>query len=382
MKQVSVSPVTGWKRIVDDQGFDFHSIDGNPYWTEDSGFAFSSDEVALIRTSTDELYRCCLLAVQNVIQMDRFAELSISEKFIPMIRKSWSEQDLSIYGRFDFTFLEGVPKLLEFNADTPTSLLESAVIQYYWLCRYQHSFNKPVTQFNSIQGNLIEAWSNYRKSYMASPGERLYFTCIEGYPEDLKNVEYIRDCAEHAGIETDFLFLHEIGWKNGDFVDLDDKAIRHLFKLYPWEMLVEDEFSQHLLGQTHLRIVEPPWKMILSNKAILSILWELFPDHPNLLPAFFSESKFAGMSYVQKPVYSREGANIKIVQETGVTASDGIYADGPCVFQMFCELPKFDRGHAMVGSWIAGGKASGICVRQSDGLITGNLSRFVPHFIL
>src|SRR5260370_2813975 len=75
------------------------------------------------------------------------------------------------------------------------------------------------------------------------------------------------------------------------------------------------------LADAPTRWIEPPWKAILSNKGILPLLWEMFPDHPNLLPAFFEDDPNAarlGASFVRKPLYSREGANVALVSE-GVT---------------------------------------------------------------
>ena len=111
---------------------------------------------------------------------------------------------------------------------------------------------------------------------------------------------------------------------DGRFVDLDNKPIKLLFKLYPWEWMFREQFGAYLAGAS-TRFVEPPWKAILSNKGILPLLWSMFPRHPNLLPAYFEgdpEAAMLGKSFVRKPLYSREGANVEMVVNGEIIDSD------------------------------------------------------------
>src|SRR5205085_8983444 len=141
-----------------------------------------------------------------------------------------------------------------------------------------------------------------------------------------------------------------------------------LFKLYPWEWLLRESFGGHLLKDC-AAFVEPPWKMLLSNKAILPLLWEMFPGHPNLLPAFFERGKIAG-GCVEKPVHGREGAEVRLLGpgEAGTGGNGRIY-------QAACPLPVFDDGrHAVIGSWIISGKAAGMGLREDITPVTTNTS--------
>ena len=111
--------------------------------------------------------------------------------------------------------------------------------------------------------------------------------------------------------------------------------------------------------------------MILSNKAILAILWEMYPDHPNLLPSFFS-APHTSVPFVEKPFFSREGEGIVV---------DTHFA-GPkrrVIYQKYCELPGFSGNYPVIGSWIIGSSAAGMGIREDTTPITNNLSRFVPH---
>jgi len=367
-----------------------------PYWTEDRAYVFEASEIDKIQKVTSSLYDMCLQAVQQVIKTDRWSELGIPKEFIPLVKKSWEHRDHAVYGRFDFSYThDGQLKLLEFNADTPTMLMESSVVQHYWLERHQADLvkalggeDREIDQFNQIQDHMIDAWDLYRRRYLQKDQQRLHFSCMKGYPEDVKNVAFIYDCAKQAGLDVDMVYVEDIGWNGLQFTDLDEKPIENLFKLYPWEMLWYDEFSRHLLEASmehavnqRIRVIEPAWKMILSNKAILPILWDIFPDHPNLLPSYFEQEKIP-VPYVKKPLLSREGANVTIVKENETVASDGIYTQSGYIYQAYSPLPKFEHGYPMIGSWVIGGKPAGIGIRESNGLITDNFSRFVPHIVV
>jgi glutathionylspermidine synthase len=180
--------------------------------------------------------------------------------------------------------------------------------------------------------------------------------------------------------------MEAIGRKpNGAFVDLQDQPIEVAFKLYPWEWMFREKFGAYLAGSA-TKWLEPPWKAILSNKGILPLLWALFPRHPNLLPAYFEDdpkSAELGSSYVRKPLYSREGANVEIVVGgSSIDRDEGPYGAEGFVRQALAPLPQFDGNHAVIGSWIAGGTPCGIGMREDTSPITKNTSRFLPHAIL
>ncbi|MBR9857629.1 MAG: glutathionylspermidine synthase family protein, partial [Gammaproteobacteria bacterium] len=121
------------------------------------------------------------------------------------------------------------------------------------------------------------------------------------------------------------------------------------------------------------------------NKALLPLLWQHFPDHPNLLPAYFGDDpkRSALQDYVQKPLFSREGANISVVRHGKLVAEvDGPYGEEGFIVQAYHPLPKFGDNHALIGSWLVDDQPAGIAVREDRSLITQDLSRYLPHIIL
>ena len=375
MERITTQPRNNWQAAVEKLGFGFHSSEV-PYWDETAYYRFSIDEINQLENATAKLWDMCLVAVQHVIDKKRYSEFKIPAHFIPYIEKTWDDEHPSIYGRFDLCYKNGKIKMLEFNADTPTSLYEAGIVQWFWL----QDFDKDKDQFNSIHEKLIAYWK-YLKVYL-QPGQ-LHFSCVKDSLEDLTNTEYLRDCAIQAGISTKLVFIDDIGWESesAQFLDLENEPINNIFKLYPWEWLTTETFGNNILQDSNKAFwIEPAWKMILSNKTILPILWELFPDHEYLLPAYFDDH---GMKdYVKKPILSREGANIEMVKHYGTVAQTaGVYGAEGYVYQQLFELPDFDDNYPVVGSWIIGQEAAGLGIREANNLITDNKSRFVPHLI-
>ncbi|MFC5475079.1 glutathionylspermidine synthase family protein [Paraherbaspirillum soli] len=380
MIRESLTPRPGWQSQFEALGFNYHSIDGL-YWDERYAYRFTAAQIDAVEDVTSELHQMALQAVEHVIAHERLAQFAIPEPFWKLIEDSWREKEFSLYGRFDLSWDgQGPPKLLEYNADTPTGLVESSVAQWYWL---QDVF-PDADQFNSIHEKLVAQWQTLATRHQGKG--LLHFACIGGHEEDEGNLAYLRDTAIQAGFATKQLAIEDIGWdqRHGEFVDDFDLKIDNLFKLYPWEWLCREQFAAHLPARP-LRLIEPAWKMVLSNKAILPVLWELFPGHPNLLPAFFDAWRISG-DFVKKPLYSREGENITIYTAGQVIHQPGQYGAEGYVYQAFAPQPKFDDGitpaYTSVGSWVVGDAPAGIGIREDVSLITKDTSRFIPHYFV
>ena len=379
MIREQVEPRPEWRERLEAVGFTFHSIDG-VYWEEQVCYRFEPAEIDRLDDVTAELHGMCLEAIDHIVRQGRYDELAVPDRYRDRIAASWQRREPTIYGRFDFSY-DGYnpPKLLEYNADTPTSLLETAVAQWFWL----EELKPGCDQFNLLHERLIEHWRSLRPPTRTDTvlPLHLHFGCVHDSEEDFRTVEYLRDTAAQAGFTTFQVFIEDIGWNGRQFVDLEGRPIQGLFKLYPWEWLVREEFGPLLLHDT-TALIEPWWKMLLSNKGLLVILWELFPDHPNLLPSYRSADRL-GRHYVKKPLYSREGASIELHDSDQVVKAPGDYGDEGWVYQAAAPLPSFDgRNYVVVGSWIAGDRTAGIGLREDNTLITRNTSRFVPHYFI
>jgi len=371
MDRISITPRPDWQSRVASQGLTFHTIAGAPYWDETACYRFTVAEVDTLDRATAQLQELCIAAVDEVVSRRLFPRLGISAHWVQLIIDSWERDESTLYGRFDLAWNgTGDPKLLEYNADTPTALLEAAVIQWFWL---QDRF-PAADQFNSIHEKLLEGWL----TWPAPTGSLIHFACAPGSDEDLGTLEYLRDTALQAGFATERLFMGEVGWDvaNSRFVDLSNRPIRQLFKLYPWEWLLQEEFGRHIqvAGSSW---IEPAWKLILSSKGILPLLWEMAPNHPYLLEASFTE--LAG-DYVRKPLFSREGENILVCRNGVTSETSGAYGAEGHIYQRYCPLPNFGGNFPVIGSWVIAGEPAGIGIREDVTEITTNCSRFIPHY--
>ncbi len=370
MQRINVVPRNNWEAKVREQGFVYYK----GYYNEEAAYQFTAKEIDNIESATAEIFDMCLKVVQYVIDNDLWDEFFIPKQYAELIKWSWNEDLMSFYGRLDLAYNGDDIKLLEFNADTPTSLFEASVIQWYWLQEY----NSKKDQFNSVHEKLV-AHMKVCKPYF-HPG-KLFFSCVNNSQEDFITVKYMQDIADQAGIQNDFIYIEDLGLnRNNQFATRSGELIKNIFKLYPYEWMFHEEFGPALVNtKDECFWVEPAYKAILSNKMLLKYLYQLFPDSPYILPCEFG--KPITKNYVKKPVFSREGANITIINNGQVAdVTKGEYGEEGFLFQEYFDIPKFNGMTPVLGSWLIGGEAAGMGIRESSNLITNNMSYFCPHF--
>lgn len=386
MRREYSKPRAEWQRLIHEQGlvYDTPGRDGSgqarPYWDESVHYVFEMDEILSLEADVELLHSMCLDAVDHVVTTERYRDFAIPEWVWPAIAESWRRQDPHLYGRFDLRYDgSGPAKLLEYNADTPTSLLEASVVQWYWKTEVFADDD----QWNSIHEKLVARWSDIGARLASN---QVHFTWSQAEPtgEDHVTVAYLQETAAAAGLDTVGLAIEEIGWDPvlGRFVDLAEAPMNSIVKLYPWEWMVEEDFGHHAVECLPDSLwIEPLWKMLLSNKALLAILWEMHPGHPNLLPAYLDQPGIL-TEYVRKPKLGREGANIQIVAPGFETRTPGVYGREGYVYQLFDPLPEFSGYRPVLGAWMVADDAAGLGIRETAGLVTDDGAAFVPHRIV
>jgi len=391
MQRRSVPPRTDWQRTAEAHGFTFHSPDGTIYWDESHCYTFTLAEIEDgLEAPATEIEGMCLDLVAQAVRDEAILErLRIPARYWDYVAASWHRRERHLYGRMDFAFSgDGPAKLYEYNADTPTSLYESAVFQWIWLEQMRERRTLPATadQFNSLHERLVDALSRF-----GIPNGTLHLAATGASTEDMGTIAYLADCARQAGLSAHEMAIEDIGIDlRGRFTDRSDSVIEALFKLYPWEWLFAEAFAEQMPG-SGCRFIEPSWKSILSNKGLMALLWEAHPGHPNLLPAYFDgDPRAADLDgrYVRKPIYSREGANIEIVlpgrtgRRVTQAVSAGPYGAEGHIVQAWHPLPRFQGRRPVCGVWLVAGEPAGLGVREGDGDVTTDAARFVPHVIL
>lgn len=384
MRRTPMTPRSDWPRRVERQGLVYHHWRDEDvlrqYWVEDACYELDADEARSLLAVTDELHAMCLEVAQHVVDRDRFDEVGIPPELAPHVAESWRRGDPTLYGRFDLVHDgEGPPKLLEYNADTPTCLLEAAVVQWHWLQDVAPAHD----QLNALHDHLVATWSVLAESMRPGPLHVLH-SGADGYGEEWFTALYLQDTAAQAGLETRALRTDELQWDPaaGRFLDPEGEPVVNLYKLYPWEwLLAEDGVADAALQSLATTSwVEPLWKLLVSSKGVLPLLWELFPGHPNLLPSRLDEPGDL-TAWARKPLFGREGSNVTLSLPGHEVSRGGPYASDRVVYQQLAPLPRFGGGHAVVGSWVIGHRACGIGIRESADLITDERQVFLPHLV-
>lgn len=392
-----IRPRKDWERIVTEQGLIFPVTtkdDGStvPYWNESAWYEVTMDEVERLESATEELWALCIDAVAHMVSPGSGmtdARLGLPAGSLDLVRRSVEAGHKSVYARFDLVYgADGSLKMLEINGDTPTGLVETAVAQWRWL----EDVLPDADQWNSVHDRLVARWAELRASG-AIEGDHVHFVYHLGGGAEYDDgelemtIHYMMDTAIQAGLTVMAHPVSEVGWNpdHREFRDAHDLPLRNVFKLYPWEDMLGERFGQMILEGREARPVtwfEPAWKALLSTKAILPVLWERNPGHRHLLPAYFDEPRDL-LQWVAKPLHGREGDNVRVHLADGSedVQMPGAYGAEGFVYQGYAELPSYEGNRVVIGSWVVGGEAAGMLVRESDGLVTDYYSRVVPHVI-
>lgn len=385
MQRIPVSERSGLAARAAEHGFEYSDRHGVTGWDESGYYQFTMRQIQEdLAAPAETLEGFCFEVVERAVNDEAILErLGIAEPFWDYLAQSWRDGEKNLTGRMDLSYDGAGPaKLLEYNADTPTALYESAVFQWEWLEQAAEEGLIPETsdQFNDVHEAIVQSFAVLEIEGLT------HFACNTDIEDDKGTLEYLEECAGEAGLKTRLLAMSDIGLDDwGKFTDTEEDVITTLVKLYPWEWIMDEEFGRQVPA-SGVHFIEPPWKAILSNKGMLALLWEMFEGHPNLLPAYFEgdpgAEALAG-TYVRKPLLGRQGANIQMYRDGALQlASEGPYGDGRQIVQGSATLPDYDGKYPLLGLWLIASKAAGLCIREGQSLITGPDASVVPHVIL
>ena len=385
-----VKPVS--EALMEEIGFTWHTDpDGSAYVAPEL-LPVTEEEAEAYYAAANELYDMFAEAGQHVIDNDLFEELGIPENMIQLIKLSWDDDDWHLYGRFDFAGgIDGKPiKLLEFNADTPTSLFETCIIQWALLkangMDEEAQFNNAYEMIRDNFRRLITNDDGLEKFDEYYNGERILFSSVRDLPEDEQTVRLLQRIAIDAGYSTDFCYMDEAGFLPDEGVFNKDQDLTNFwFRLWPWEDMAADEPELiDLLTETARKrtsvFINPAYTLMFQSKGIMKVLYDLFPGSPYLLATDYQPLE--GVKQVSKPVFGREGANIAILDEQGglEESTDGPYDIHPMVYQEYAELASDSEGRAYQAGVFFAWEACGLGFRRGPKILN-DTATFVPHVI-
>ncbi|MEA2099708.1 MAG: glutathionylspermidine synthase family protein [Campylobacterota bacterium] len=379
--------------ILDELGFSWHTDSDGTKYVSDELVKVSAEESEAYYEAGNELYDMFVEAAEHIIENDLFFEIGIPFNLVDTIKKSWeSDVHWHVYGRFDLAGgIDGQPiKLIEFNADTPTSLFETALLQ--WALLKDNEMDEE-SQFN----NVYEAISNNFKRLITLDedlelfderydGWKILFSSVSANDEEEATTKLLQQMATDAGFNTSFEYLEDVRFDDNGIFDADDNQYEYWFKLFPWEDIAHDEPElattlTNIMNNQEAIIINPAYTLLFQSKGIMKILCDLFPDSPYLLQT--SYEPLDGIKQVEKCVFGREGANTKIIDANGdvVESTDGPYDNYKKVYQEYVEFPKDAKGAKYQAGVFFAYEACGMSFRKGSEIMD-NMSKFVGHVIV
>ncbi len=391
MKLKTLQPLT--KNYLESIGFSWHTDLDNTSYIADRFVVLNENEAEAFYEATNELYDMFVEAGQYVIDNELFHELDIPFNLVNIIKKSW-EDDVHwhLYGRFDLAGgIDGKPiKLIEFNADTPTSLFETSIIQWAML---KYNGLDESSQFNSIYEALSD---NFRRiitlngelekfdEYYEKLAWKILFSSIKGNIEEEHTVKLLQHIASEVGFHTDFAYVDEVGFSD-EGIFKEDQLFEFWFKLIPWEDIGIEEGElaltlTEMIENQKVIIFNPAYTLLFQSKGIMKILWDLFPNHPLLLETSFEPLK--NKKQVEKMCFGREGANVAIINSDNSLdiKTDGVYDNFKPIYQEYVEFPKDEEGNSYQAGVFYAYEACGLGFRKG-GKVLDNMSKFVGHIV-
>lgn len=363
-----------------------------------------------IAETTERLGAIYARTVQVVKQSgeELFGELGLPEATWRAVRTAVSERLPTVIGRFDFAWTAEGLKMLEFNADTPTGVVEAFHVNGR-ICAEYGSADPNAGMAAHIGSAFREAVEAYRSDGRRT--DRVVFSALDWHEEDAGTTRYLQ--LQSGLAEARFAGLADLRVYGERLCLLRDdgehEPIDLLYRLHALEKLAEDRDADgyptgahvlDLIAERKLAVLNPPSALIAQTKALQALIWGLSEDgafytaeereaiRTYMLPTFL-ENRFAGQAaYVTKPVLGREGGGVTLFEADGSLAErdgEAFYWEQPMVYQQRVELPVVPIRHEggttearlLWGSFWIGGAASAVIAR-AGGRITGNLAYYVP----
>lgn len=391
MNLKKLKPLTN--EYLESIGFTWHTDTDETSYVSDEIVSITESEAEAYYEATNELYDMFCEAGQHVIDNNLFHELDIPFNLVELIKDSW-EDDVHwhLYGRFDLAGgVDGVPiKLIEFNADTPTALFETAIVQWAIL-----KFNEleESSQFNS----LYEAIKDNFKRFVTLDSDiekfdehyeklnwKILFSSVSGNDEEENTTKLLQHIANEAGYKTDFSYIHDVEFSN-DGISKDNEIFEFWFKLIPWEDIAIDEGElavtlTEIISNKKAIICNPAYTLLFQSKGIMKVLWDLYPNHPLLLETSFEPLE--NTKQVEKMCFGREGANVAIVNEDNSLEikTDGAYENFKPIYQEYIDFPQDENGDRYQAGVFYSYEACGLGFRKG-GVILDNMSKYVGHIV-
>jgi glutathionylspermidine synthase len=405
MKRITLTPRPTWQNNVQAVGFNWHTPNFNPYWNEAAAYQFTAAEIESIRQATVDVNGMMLDTIDAIITSRSLPIFGYSDDLIAVIEKSWAEtEEPTMFGRFDFAVNGNDIKLLDYNGDYPSTFVEAGAVQAAW----KDEVFPELSQFNDIHAATVDVFrdiANTLRGQLRTDGAPDFRNVyIGGMSPDVEIdgvAAYLQRVAQEGGLATRFISFSDIGravenfydedddlYEVVTFVDLQNQPITNLIHLAPLNWMLAGTFGPDLINQVvqgRIRLIEPAWKILASNKRLMVEMWNRNAFHPNLLKtSTIVEPEFPLLGYVSKPVTGQGGQNVTIFGPNNqiVDQTQGDLASEQMIYQERANLSETDGNFAVVNSWWIGGQSVGLGIHEASVPIIDASGTFVPHVIV
>jgi glutathionylspermidine amidase/synthetase len=362
----------------------------DPGQTLSTYFEISSSIHDELKVATNELHAMFTAATDHVLKNPEYwPRFEFPQFFWNRAVKSFSKGDKPLSGRLDFSITKekGI-KCYEYNADSASCLMECGYTQGAW--SHATNLDKVGRDAGECTAEVISsAWKR-----ILPEGTLVHFL-HDNDSEERYHTLYMMELAEKGGMRCkEVIDLNTYKFnENGNIIDDENNVVSHIWKTWSYVTLLDklerDGGSIRRSGDVRLvdiclhddiTVFEPIWCAIPSNKAILPILSELFPDSPYLLRSTYSLTDWMHLSgYVTKPVSGRCGENIAIHSaessadtfHEAIAATLGRFQGASVVYQELCSLPKLDGNFVQINTFCGGGQYAGTVTRVDASPIIG-----------
>lgn len=366
-------------------------------------FTISRSAEQELISATNELHLMYLHATDKVLRDDSLLRLfDIPEILWPRLRLSWQRRrHHMITGRLDFCLDERGLKVYEYNADSASCHTEGGIVLGKWA--RQGGVDKGKDPCRRLINTLADAWKH---------SDALPFVHIL-QDEDIEENYHalmMQQALTDAGFKSKILHgLGELHWNaTGQLIDAEGREVNCVWKTWAWETVLEQLRAEceaeppaalpirtgeadhqvrlmDVLLRPEVMVFEPLWTVIPGNKAILPVLWSLFPHHKYLLDTDFTiNEELQQTGYAIKPIGGRCGSNIGLVshREQLLGETGGRFAGQTNIYQQLWCLPKVAGRYIQVCTFTVGGHYGGACLRSDPTLVIKKESDIEPLRII
>ena len=342
----------------------------------------------------------------KTLSTEELLGLGYDERIIPFLHLD-PLTSCSVTSRFDIIRTRNSFKFIELNNDTPFLIMEN-----YKMDDLLNASLGLTSCYPRRRELLVSSMMQSLEDSARHVGKPLQDCTIAvmgyDYEEDLEEfttLTFYQDTIRRMGLNCHYVHYNEVhvDMDMQDILSEKTGTIDILLKFaYPYEFLVNDQYANKegyigldmlkLMEQGKVALLNPPASHILQNKGVFAYVFHLLDntnffsyDDKSFLRKYlpytsFTDAKFQqkGVTYVKKPVISREGQSVEIISPNKtVKSSLNLYDNELAIYQEHLPLPtrtvivedEEEELHEILGVFIAGNKYSGTVCRLG-GVIT------------